>query len=202
MHRKTKYLACAVLFGIAGIGTAAHAQEALKVCKNGFVKERCLMDLRNGDFESTTFIGDPYGWQLLRGQFGTAPYIGKTPDSTVLALPGYGAQGYVSLRLPTGSTTFRPGHIYTVKLRARGSGPLPATVTTAFAVGPMQNPEDTRELARHTRTVGWDWQDIEFNIDGIQAQEPALLVVGISRDDENSQTMLQVDDVRIERVSR
>jgi hypothetical protein len=207
MRLKMKPFVYAGLVGMALFGACAqaHASDALPVCNDGQGREPCRMDLRNGNFEGTTFVGDPYGWNLLVGKFGAAPYIGNTPDSHVLALPGEGAQAYVALPLPPGSSIAKPGHVYTVKLRARGSGPMPATLAAALAVAPKDDTSATRELVEHRRTVGWDWEDIEFKVDGngvVATDEPGLLIVGLQRVDGHSATLLQVDDVRIERESR
>jgi hypothetical protein len=93
-----------------------------------------------------------------------------------------------------------PTHSYTVKLRARGSGALPAQLVAGLSVVKNAPKAMSRELASATQTVGWDWVDVEFKVNGVVQEDPALMVVTLVRTDNHASTMLQVDDVRIERV--
>jgi hypothetical protein len=173
----------------------------MAVCKDTTSQSLCRAGLANGDFEDANKPDGVYGWLLQAGDYSPAPYLGKTPDSRVLALPGKGASALSSVALPFGSVApADPEHTYTVKLRARGSGALPADVAVTLAVAKQGDPDSVRELASATRTVGWDWVDVDFRVDGIVGPEPAVLLVAIARTDGNTSTMLQVDDVRIERT--
>jgi hypothetical protein len=171
------------------------------VCRDTTRQALCRAGLANGDFEEQNKPDGVYGWYLTAGKYSPAPYLGKTPDSRVLALPGKGASALSSVALPFGSVApADPEHTYTVKLRARGSGALPADVAVSLGVAKQGDPDSVRELASTTRTVGWDWVDLDFRVDGIVGPEPGLLLVAIERTDGNASTMLQVDDVRIERT--
>lgn len=180
----------------------------MAVCKDTTSQAVCRAGLPNGDFEDTNDKPNWIeGWYLEAGPYSPAPYLGKTPDSRVLALPGQGALAFSSVRLPAGSAgSFFPEHAYTVKLRARGSGALPAEVDVYLAVTGDNDGEDMYKLEEVRRTVGWDWQDIEFRVDDLRVdgseRDPTrdIMMVGIRRADSNSSTMLQVDDVRVERT--
>ncbi|PTR26390.1 hypothetical protein C8J98_110120 [Luteibacter sp. OK325] len=170
------------------------------VCADSWSQDLCRVGLGNGDFEDPNDPETLSGWSLKEGRYSPAPYLGSTPTSRVLALQGQGAEAVTGAFLPLGSTiSSAPQNTYTVKLRARGSGPLPADVDVALFVG-SEASESVRELASVSRTVGWDWENIDFKVDGISSPAPAVLLVGIKRRDNNTPTMLQVDDVRIVRT--
>ena len=173
----------------------------MAVCTDSWSQDVCRAGLGNGDFENPNNPEVLDGWLLDAGKHSPAPYLGKTPDSRVLALP-QGASAITGVVLRLGSTLSpAPQKTYTVKLRARGSGPLPADVGVAlFVANPDGTADDARTLASVTRTVGWDWVDIDFKVDGVTFPEPSMLMVGIQRQDKNSPTLLQVDDVRIVRT--
>lgn len=171
------------------------------VCADSWSQDVCRAGLGNGDFEDPNNPEALDGWLLEAGAFSPAPYLGRTPDSRVLALPGKGAKAVSGVILPTGSTmSDKAQKTYTVKLRARGSGALPADLAVGLFVGNPGGKGEVRELAAATREVGWDWVDIEFRVDGISSPAPALLMVAIERKDNNASTMLQVDDVRVVRT--
>lgn len=172
------------------------------VCADSWSQYVCRAGLRNGDFEDQNTSDVLEGWLLETGKYSPETYLGKTPDSRVLALPGKGAAAISGVILPPGSTlSATPQKTYTVKLRARGSGALPADVAVGLFVGhPDGSGDEPRLLASATRTVGWDWVDIDFKVDGVTFPEPAMLMVAVERTDNNTPTMLQVDDVRIVRT--
>jgi hypothetical protein len=171
------------------------------LCADSWSQDVCRAGLPNGDFEDPNNPGLLRGWVLKTGMHAPAPYLGRTPDSKVLALP-QGAGAVTGAILTAGSTLSpAPQKTYTVKLRARGSGALPAGVAVGlFVSNPDRPTEDARVLATTTRTVGWDWEDIDFKVDGVTFPEPSMLMVGIQRTDNNTPTLLQVDDVRIVRT--
>lgn len=177
------------------------APRGMVICKDTHSQHLCRVGLANGDFEDPNNTESIYGWHLVAGDFSPAPYLGKTPDSRVLAMPGKGSLALTAALLPKGSTSpADPAHSYTVKLRARGSGALPAEFVTHLAVSTSGAEDSTRALGSVTRSVGWDWVDVEFKVDGIVHGEPAMVFTGIERTDNNTSTMLQIDDVRIERT--
>ncbi|WP_448098519.1 hypothetical protein [Luteibacter yeojuensis] len=171
------------------------------VCVDTWSQARCLVDVGNGDFEAPIDQKDPYRWQLSGGEGRLAPYLGKTPDSRVLALPGKGSSAAVDAVLQQAAVKAGfPTHTYSVRLRARGSGPLPADLAITLLVNASGNPAGARELASVTRTVGWDWVPIDFRVDGIVSPAPAVLTVRITRTDNNTPTLVQVDDVQVIRT--
>lgn len=178
------------------------------ICKDTTSQVLCRAGLPNGDFEDPNVKPNWIdGWYLEAGPYSPEPYLGKTPDSRVLALPGRGALAFSSVRLPDGSAgPFFPEHAYTVKLRARGSGALPAELDVYLAVTGDNDGDTMYKLEEVRRSVGWDWQDIEFRVDDLRVDggevDPTrdILMLGIQRVDNNSSTMLQVDDVRVERT--
>jgi hypothetical protein len=171
------------------------------VCADSWSQDVCRAGLPNGDFEDPNNPDLLEGWVLDAGKHAPAPYLGRTPDSKVLALP-QGAGAVTGVILPSGSTLSPvPQKAYTVQLRARGSGALPANLAVGLYVANPDRPNDeVRELASTTRTVGWDWVDIDFKVDGVTFPEPSMLMVGLRRTDNNTPTLLQVDDVRIVRT--
>jgi hypothetical protein len=177
------------------------APRGMTVCTDSWSQDLCRSGLPNGDFEDLNNADVLEGWVLDSGKHGPAPYLGRTPDSRVLALP-QDALAISGVILPAGSTISpAPQKTYTVKLRARGSGALPADVAVGlFVANPGTKGEELRELASTTRTVGWDWVDIDVKVDGITFPEPSMLVVAIQRTDKNTPTLLQVDDVSIVRT--
>jgi len=177
------------------------APRGMAICKDAHSQALCRVGLANGDFEDANHPQSIFGWHLVAGDFSPAPYLGKTSDSRVLAMPGPGAVAVTAALLPAGSTSpADPQHTYTVKLRARASGALPAEFATHLMVANDGEHGATRELASVTRTVGWEWVDVDFKVDGIVHGEPAMLFTGVERTDNNTSTMLQIDDVRIERT--
>lgn len=185
----------------AGVAQAEGDPTTPPVCQDTWSQDRCLVDIGNGDFEAPIDQNDPYRWQLGGGEGHLAPYLGKTQDSRVLALPGKGSSAAVDavLQLAAMKTGF-PAHTYSVQLRARGSGPLPADLAITLQVTASGDPASTRELASVTRTVGWDWVPIDFRVDGIVSPAPSVLTVRITRTDSNTPTLVQVDDVRVVRT--
>jgi hypothetical protein len=180
---------------------AKPAPRGMAICKDVVSQDLCRVGIANGDLEDPNDPDMLNGWMLQAGDFSPAPYLGKTPDSRVLAMPGRGAMAMTGAVLPVGSTRAPNSmHSYTVRLRARGSGALPAEVGVMLAVADSGERGTARDLAEVTRTVGWDWTDIDFRVDGIEHDEPSALFVGLTRLDNNSSTMLQIDDVRIERT--
>lgn len=172
------------------------------VCTDSWSQDLCRAGLPNGDFEDQNASDVLRGWLLETGKYSASTYLGGTADSRVLALPGKGAAATTGVVLPSGSTLSpKPQKTYTVKLRARGSGALPADVAVGlFVADPDHIDDEPRALASVTRTVGWDWVDIDFKVDGVSFPEPSMLMVGVLRTDNNTPTLLLVDDVRIVRT--
>jgi len=161
----------------------------------------CHVGLLNGDFENLNVPDGIHGWYVEAGDHSPVPYLGKTPESRVLALPGRNSLALAAAVMVKGSTSpLVPTHSYTVKLRARGSGALPAQLVAGLSVVKNAPEAKSRELASATQTVGWDWVDMEFKVNGVVQEDPALMVVTLVRTDNHASTLLQVDDVRIERV--
>lgn len=192
----------ALLTFVLGTGAAqANTTETVpgtlmnSVCAEATGEYRCLVDLRNGDFEAPIDSSDPYRWQFHAPRGVSAPYLGMTPDSRTLALPGKGATAWVDAPLPpVAAGSDQPKHTYTVRLRARGSGPMPAGVAVTLLMA-------GRELATVTHSVGWDWEPLDLKVDDVAVSTPGVMGVRIERMDNNTPTMLQVDDVRVVRTS-
>jgi hypothetical protein len=171
------------------------------VCADSWSQDVCRAGLPNGDFEDPNHPELLTGWVLDSPMRVPAPYLGRTPDSKVLAMP-QGAVAVTGVILTPGSTLSpAPQKSYTVKLRARGSGALPADLAVGLYVSHPDRPsEELRGLGATKQTVGWGWTDIEFTVDGVTFPEPSMLVVSLHRMDNNTPTLLQIDDVRIVRT--
>lgn len=62
--------------------------------------------------------------------------------------------------------------------------------------------DDIRTLAATKRSVGWNWEAIEFTVESAVDPSQALMLVGLERTDGNTPTMLWVDDVHIIRTPK
>lgn len=181
--------------------TEAVAPRGMVVCEDTYSQKLCRAGLGNGDFEYPNHPESLAGWVLEAGAFSPRPYLGTTPDSRVLAMPGKNARAISGVLLPQASTSgTSAAHTYTVRLRARGSGPMPAEVGVILMLSGVDKESDIRHLASTSRSVSWDWTDIEFNVESVVDPSEALMLVGLERTDNNSSTMLWVDDVRIVRT--
>lgn len=171
------------------------------VCADSWSQDICRVGLPNGDFEDPNHPELLAGWLLDAPKRVPLPYLGRTSDSKVLALPQGGIAVTGAILTPGSTLSPAPQKSYTVKLRARGSGALPADLAVGLYVSNPDRPaEELRGLGATKQTVGWDWVDIEFTVDGVTFPEPSMLVVSMQRMDNNTPTLLQVDDVRIVRT--
>jgi len=177
------------------------APSGMPVCEDAGKQTLCRVGLGNGDFEHPHDPKAIAGWVLKAGEYSLDPYLGSTPDSRVLAMPGRAALAASGALLPQASTSAASAvHTYTVRLRARGSGPMPANVETTLMLGGSKEGDAIHYLASADETVGWDWKDIEFKVETAVEPSEALMLIGIERKDNNTPTMLWVDDVRIIRT--
>lgn len=177
------------------------APSGMPVCGATETQALCRVGLGNGDFEHPHDPDAIAGWVLKAGEYSLNPYLGSTPDSRVLAMPGRDALAASGALLPQASASATSTvHTYTVRLRARGSGPMPADVETTLMLGGSNVGDPIHYLASADETVGWDWKDIEFKVETAVEPSQALMLVGIERKDNNTPTMLWVDDVRIIRT--
>ncbi len=193
----------AILALLRQLKTEAVAPRGMVVCEDTYSQKLCRAGLGNGDFEYPNHPESLAGWVLEAGAYSPRPYLGSTPDSRVLAMPGKNARAISGVLLPQASTSgISAAHNYTVRLRARGSGPMPAEIGVNLMLSGVNAGDDVRTLAATKRSVGWDWADIEFNVESIVDPSEALMLVGLERMDGNTPTMLWVDDVRIIRTPK
>ncbi|WP_426285329.1 hypothetical protein [Luteibacter sp. E-22] len=205
---KKNLLVCSALLSLMpGVGAAQSSVDFTggtlmdSLCTDATSGFHCTVDLRNGDFEAPINATDPYRWQLEAPRGTRFPYLGRTPDSRTLALPGRGAKAWAEAPLPpVAASAELQEHSYTLRLRARGSGPMPADVAMTLLVTGPGEPDGGRELATVTHSVGWEWEPLHLKVHRLAVAAPARLSVRIERTDGNTPTMLQVDDVRILRA--
>jgi hypothetical protein len=183
--------------------TEAVAPRGMVVCEDAYSQKLCRAGLGNGDFEYPNHAESLAGWVLEAGAYSPRPYLGSTSASRVLAMPGKNARAVSGVLLPQVSTSgISATHNYTVRLRARGSGPMPAEIGVNLMRSGVNAGEDVRTLAATKRSVGWNWVDIEFTVESIVDPSQALMLVSLERMDGNTPTMLWVDDVRIIRTPK
>lgn len=177
------------------------AADGMPVCADTWSQKLCRVGLGNGDFEHPHNPDLIAGWLLEAGEYSPRPYLGRTPDSRVLAMPGKNAQAVSGALLPQASASeTSPMQRYTVRLRARGSGPLPADVAITLMLGGTKEGDKIRYLAWKEGSVDWDWKEFEFAVEGAVDPSEPLMLVSIERKDNHTPTMLWVDDVRIIRT--